>query len=188
MAFNSLNKLTYMKFKLLTSLLLVVLLNTTSFAQNFEKGDKALGFGIGFGTNYYGSQAIPPISVSFDLGIHEKISVGAIFGFGTNTYSYSSLYKWRYTHILFGARGNYHWGKHISALPEKLDLYAGAFLGFDVVKVDYDGYTGIDGEDYGGLILGGQVGARWYFSDKFAAFVEGGVGLSAARLGVTLRL
>lgn len=158
-------------------------------AQNFEKGNVDLGLGIGLGSPYsYGSVGIPPVFAQIDFGVHDKISVGANIGYTTSKYGIAS-YNWRYNYLMIGARGNYHWGKHIPSMPEKLDLYAGVNLGYYIVNVNYDGYTGVINDGVASSIYwGGHVGARWFFKENLAALAELGNGIAYIKVGLNFRL
>ncbi|MEO7177154.1 MAG: hypothetical protein ABI002_15315 [Saprospiraceae bacterium] len=158
-------------------------------AQNFDGHNIDLGVGIGLGSPYaYGTSVIPPIFAQIDFGIADKISVGGMVGYSTSKYGYTS-YNWRYSYILIGARGNYHWGKHLPKLPEKLDLYAGLNLGYYIVNVNYDGFGGtIDDGVNNSIFLGGQVGGRWFFKPNMAAFAEVGAGIAYLKIGIDFRL
>ncbi len=163
------------------------------FAQQntFSKGDKVINLGVGLGSSIYGSgysSGIPPLSGSFELGIKDNLfneqsslGVGGYLGFSTATwgdyYSYSS--------IIVGARGLLHY-----QLVDNLDTYAGVLLGYNISSYKYTGVgTSIGGgASAGGLIYAGFLGARYYFSPKFAAMAELGYGIAILNLGVSLKL
>jgi len=55
-----------------------VLLVSTSFAQA-KKGENVVTFGLGFGyPGAYGSSSMPPLFLSYDRAIQNRISVGGI--------------------------------------------------------------------------------------------------------------
>ncbi len=176
--------------KILNLFIFVSIFSAAANAQNFDGKNIDLGLGIGLGSAYtYGNSLIPPIFAQLDFGIADKISVGGTVGYASSKFGYTT-YNWRYTYILIGARANYHWGKHLSALPESLDLYAGLNLGYYIVNVNYDGYTGGGFSDGVGnsVFFGGQVGGRWFFKENLAAFAEVGAGIAYLKIGINFRL
>lgn len=167
----------------------MVSLSFFASAQNFDGNNIDVAAGIGLGSYYTtGTSLIPPIWAQADFGVADKISVGGMLGFTTSKYGVLS-YNWRYTYTLIGARGNYHWGKHLSSLPDKLDLYAGINLGYYILKVNYGDYAGSLKSDAGSsLFYGAQVGGRWFFKDNLAAIAELGYGIAYLRVGIDFRL
>ncbi|MFI3294141.1 MAG: outer membrane beta-barrel protein [Rikenellaceae bacterium] len=117
------------------------------------------------------------MSVSYEQGITENIGVGGIVGLGIDKESIG-VYDMTYTNILIGVRGNYHFN-----ISDSFDVYAGLILGYNAASASSDP----DGWDVsvGGMIFGGQVGTRYCFSDKWAAFAELGYGLGLFSLGAT---
>jgi len=175
--------------KFLFVALIVALISSTAFGQAYKKGDKMLnagvGFGFGFGT---GTSDLPPISLGLQfLSLQEKISLGAIVGYASSTdnWGVGSSYSWKYTYILVGGRGEYHFTD-----SKNLDGYVGVILGYNVVSVSTP--SGYSGSTYtaaaGGLFYGGVLGARYYFSPSFGIFGEVGYGISILTAGVTLKL
>ncbi|MBR4155785.1 MAG: hypothetical protein IKU01_03650 [Bacteroidales bacterium] len=106
----------------------------------------------------------PTIAVSADYGMwdhlinnNDAISLGAQAGL--------KFYE-NGIGILVAARGNFHY-----QFVNKLDTYAGISLGYA----------------YGGFGFGGQLGARYYFNNKFAGNIEFG-GFTGFALGVSMKL
>ncbi len=154
----------------------------TNLHAQYKKGDNLLNLGIGLGVYSYGGL---PIGASFEHGITKDISVGGFVDYLSwkNTYSNSS-YSWRF--IYFGVRGSYHFNELLKLDNDKIDLYGGAGLGYYTVSTSdklINGYIGYKGKVFVNLHAGG----RYYFSEKFAGFAELGYGVSAARVGVTLK-
>ncbi len=186
------------------SILLVfaMLLGTSMiFAQPFEKGNHAINLGIGFGnTGYLGAGYkgfIPSISGSYEYGIVEipmgaelkgVVGVGGYIGWATSRYEYTywNDLSYHYNSIYFGARGNYHF-----IFMDKLDTYAGIWLGYKVVNGKWKG-SGTVPSDWNATsssVAGGAyVGARWYFTDTFAAYAELGYLISVFNIGVTFKI
>jgi hypothetical protein len=161
--------------------------------STFNKGDKVLNVGIGFGTTlysgtYYKSQ-IPPISASLEFGVADNIlekgviGVGPYLGYSSYKYEYSG-WGWKYTNIIVGARGNFHY-----PLVNKLDTYTGLLLGYNISSSKEFGVG--SGYDYtassGGVVWSWFIGGRYYFSDNFAAMLELGYGVAYLNLGIALK-
>lgn len=149
-----------------------------AFAQ-FEKGDKILNLGLGGGGYGFYSGGVA-VGGSFEVGIHDFISVGAQADIRFYNYGYLYGPKDNYVALPIAARGSYHYGKHFLKINE-LDLYAGPALGFN-----------IDGNDYytnSAIVIGAFAGARYYFKPKFGVFVElaGGANMIPAKAGVSLK-
>jgi len=129
---------------------------------------------------------IPPISVSADIGIVDGIlkkaavGVGPYIGFSKNKWEYSG-YGWTYTDFIIGARGTFHY-----PLVDKLDTYAGILAGYDIASSKDIG-TPIGSPEGGHFVHSEFIGARYYFSDSFAAFAELGYGISWLTAGAALK-
>ena len=166
------------------SLMFLAAKNVNAQAE-IDKGNVLLNAGFGFGYYYAGGV---PIVLSAEFAINDAISIGPYLGITSYTEKYSG-YKWNYTFIDFGARGSYHFTKHLNLNTDKLDLYGMVSLGYRVSSYDYDG-PGIDYEDdYPSTVTAGLAGgARWYFSDRFSVNGELGFGLAPLYVGVTYKL
>ena len=180
-------------------ILLLFVIVVLSFAQlvaqesTFNKGDKVLNLGLGLGTSWYSGTyykaQVPPISASFEVGIVDNIlekgvlGVGGYLGYSSYKSDYGS-YGWKFKNIVIGARGNFHY-----PLIDKLDTYVGLMIGYNVVSdKGWGDYTGYDfGSSWGGIRTAEFVGARYYFSDNFAAMLELGYGVTYLNLGVSLK-
>jgi hypothetical protein len=160
----------------------------------FVKGDKALNIGIGLGSTlysgtYYKSQ-IPPISASLEFGVVDNViekgvvGVGPYIGYSSYKYEYSG-WGWKYTNIIIGARGNFHY-----PLVNKLDTYTGLLLGYNVASSKEFGDV-IPGWDYsysaGGIAWSWFIGGRYYFKETFAVMAELGYGIAYLNLGIALK-
>jgi hypothetical protein len=160
--------------------------------STFAKGDKVLNLGVGFGGRYTGSgmtTSVPPLSVSFEVGVKDgvlekgSIGIGGILAYSSHKWEYAG-WGWKYTSIIIGARGTFHY-----PLANKLDTYTGLLLGYDISTATEFGTSSGYAYDnsYGGLSYAWFVGARYYFSDAFAAFGELGVGITILNLGVAIK-
>jgi hypothetical protein len=162
--------------------------------STFSKGDKVLNLGIGFGSGLYSGTyyktSVPPISASFEVGVKDgvldkgSIGVGGYLAYSSHKWEYSG-WGWKYSNIFIAARGTFHY-----PLVNKLDTYTGLALGYNIAHSSEYGNS-IPGYDYnatsGGLLYAWFVGGRYYFSDKFAAMAELGVGIVYLNLGIALK-
>lgn len=166
-------------------------------SPTFNKGDKVLNLGIGFGSGLYTgggySSQMPALSASLEVGVVDNvidkgtIGVGGYIGYTSAKYDFSGpgyTYGWKYSNLVIAARGAFHY-----PLVEKLDTYAGLALGYDIVTAKETGNfpTGVSATG-SGVYLSGFVGARYYFSDKFAGLLELGSGIAYFNLGVAIKL
>lgn len=171
--------------KLLLGFLLIgaaFIFNTPAAYSQFENGDKLLNLGIGLNSYYSGGI---PLGASFEVGITDEISVGGSASFLSHTYFGND----KFTAIYIGGRGSYHVNKLLQLNNDKLDLYAGAALGYRSFSWSNDYYGGSLGGSYGsGIYFGGFIGGRYYFANNIGAFLELGAGGSSnANLGVTFK-
>src|SRR5690606_11200217 len=114
-------------------------------------GDKLFSIGLGVGgynDNYYsyngyangvyygyrGNTYGVPITASLEFFINDAISIGPYVGLTARNHSFA---------FDGGARGSYHFSKHIPLGTDKLDLYGAVLLGVSNVW-----YEGSNGEDY----------------------------------------
>lgn len=186
--------------KLLIASFLIIACSWTSFSQDFGKGSQAINLDLGFGnTEYWGGgySFFPSISASYEYGIVEipmgsdltgVVSVGGYFGWAASKYSYGYWddLSYHYNTVYFAARGNYHF-----VFMDKLDPYAGIWLGGKVVSGNWKG-NGNHPDDWtaasGGFAGGAYVGCRYYFSDNWAANAEVGYLISIFNIGITYKL
>ena len=123
--------------KLILLFVAIVFSLTQMLAQEstFVKGDKVLNLGIGFGGRYTGSgmtTSVPPLSASFEVGVKDgvlekgSIGVGGMLAYSSHKWEYSG-WGWKYTSIVIGARGSFHY-----PLVDKLDTYTGLLIGYDI--------------------------------------------------------
>ncbi|MDP4116996.1 MAG: outer membrane beta-barrel protein [Bacteroidota bacterium] len=175
--------------KLFSILFVVAIFAGISFGQGYQKGVNNLNIGIGFGdvVGGYGTQSLPPISVGLQFGIEDKISVGGILGYSSSSEEW--FYgKYKYTYIIIGARGEYHFLEP----SNNFDVYGGVTLGYNIVSSSWEanhGYSGYSATASGSdLFYGFHAGARYAFSPKFGAFAEVGYGLGIINIGVNFKL
>jgi hypothetical protein len=105
-----------------------------------------------------------PFGVNAEYAISENIGVGGtvmaqFWSYGWGTASWVTL----------AANANYHFIK----LPaDKLDLYAGAELGYGIYSFSYASGWDAGSTGSSGLSLAAVVGARYFFSPKIAVSVR----------------
>lgn len=184
--------------KFLSAVLLVSLFTLPAAAQNsYSKGQQDLHLGIGIGSTLYGSGyhgVIPPISVSYEKGIKDKIGVGGYLAYASSRYDYAGYdYSWRYSYTILGARAAYHFADHFFKNP-KLDTYGGIMLGFNIARAKFHSDDPLINEDLydapaaGGFTWSFYAGGRYQFSEKFGAFAELGYGIAYLQAGVRMKL
>jgi hypothetical protein len=179
----------------------VLFISVNGFTQVFEKGSQAINLDLGFGnTAYMGgyySGFLPSFSGSYEYGIVEipmgstltgVVSAGGYLGFSMSKYNGYTGWGDDYyltNDFLLAARGNYHFIFH-----DKLDTYAGIILGVDMQTSKWKGDGADPDVDYAETdpFVGAYVGARWYFSDKFAVNAELGYLISVLNIGVTFKI
>lgn len=162
------------------SMLFFAAQNVSAQAE-IDKGNVLLNGGFGFGYYYAGGI---PILFSAEFALNDAITIGPYLGF-TSYRSNWNFNRRNYTFIDFGARGAYHFSKHLNMNTDALDLYGGVTLGYRVAS-----FSGPDGHNpYPSVLTGGLfAGARYYFSDKFGAYGELGYGVAPLMLGLTFKL
>ncbi len=125
-----------------------------------------------------------PIGLSADYGITDNISLGAYAGYASTTEEFGGFGKWKYTYIIVGARGAYHF-----QLADKFDTYAGVLLGYNAASVTWDGSSAFSGisPTAGGLAWSGFLGGRYRFSESIGAFAELGYGIAIVQAGINFK-
>lgn len=172
--------------------LLAVLFTGTNFAQGYNQNGKALNIGAGIGlVGLEGDATLPPLSVGLQFGLTDKISVGGIVGYAGSSYKFgilSSSYEWKYSYIILGARGEYHFMEPAN----KLDAYAGLTLGYNIVSVTEPSNLPKYGISYSAsssaLLYGFHAGARYAISNSWGVFGELGYGIGYITAGAFFRL
>jgi hypothetical protein len=171
--------------KLFSSLFIVAVLafaSQNTMAQAYQQGDKLLNVGIGLGT--YGAGGLG-FGGSFEYGIHDAISVGALAGYsGRGNYLGSGV---RWSVLTIGARGSYHFNELLNLTDDKIDLYAGVGLGYRNISWDYNGVGLGNGYGTGGVIFLGHIGGKYYLQPNLALFAELGSGFGTLQAGVAFK-
>src|SRR6187551_329656 len=110
---------------------------------SFEQSAALLTFGLGFpnqAVSYSGLSGFPPLYVKYEHGfLRDEVGLGGYLstGFGSVDNHYAGTnYDNSFFAFSFGVLGYYHFNKLIPI--EKMDVYAGAGLGFRAVTYDGD--------------------------------------------------
>jgi hypothetical protein len=189
---------------ILTALVVSAMMVSFSFGQiAYKKGDQTLSATLGIGSLVYETNAtstVPPLTLAYDYGYNENISLGGLVSYTASKYEWNDSYlgneygyKWTWSYFVIAARGSYHYDLFHSS---NVDTYGGLILGYDIASSsseytgDWGGYYGGEpsAASSGGLIFGGYVGARYFFTPKFAAQAELGFGLAVLNIGVAYKL
>jgi len=162
----------------LTAIAVLGLLVSTGNAQ-YVKGCNLLGPRVGLGVNGSGIA----LGAGYEYGVTNEISVGGLFDY----YSWSE-YAWaKGTYIIIGPQGNYHFG-NLFKWDSKVDPFAGLVLAYESISWDLSnpyipGWTGSSG----GLVLGGQIGIRYFVSPNLALYGQLGFGITYLNIGVDFK-
>ena len=155
---------------------------STMNAQSFEKGTSVIQLGAAVGSDFG-----LPLGASYEYGVSDKIGVGVYAGYASKEFSVGYGGDYKVTYTLAGVRGNYHF-----YTEDKIDAYGGVLLGYNSASLKYTNgapnYPGYVAPSYGGAVFGGQVGARYYFTDSLAAFAELGYGIGYLNIGLAYKL
>jgi len=173
--------------KLFTAVILSFVLVSAAYSQTaFHKGDQIGQVGLGFGfEGMYGSADVPPITLGYQYGVDDKFSVGGILGYTSSSESYYD-WKWKYSYVLLGARGEFHFLER----ARNWDAYVGLTLGYAIVSTstpsDYHNGGYSEGNSY--AVYGFHLGAKYFVSPKVAIFGELGYGIGYLTVGAAFRL
>jgi outer membrane immunogenic protein len=161
--------------------LLIVLFTFATFSQGqspLPLKRTQLNFGVGL------SGWGVPVYAGFDYSVHKDITLGAEFSWRSYRENWKTNY---YNHRIIGISGNanYHFNS-VLQIPQNWDFYAGLNLGFFV----WSSPSSYPGDYRSGLGLGGQVGGRYYFTDRFGVNLEfgGGNAFYGGKFGITLKI
>lgn len=200
---------------LLSGLLaLLTFLPADVLAQSFDKGTTAINLGIGLGGTRYsylsayntGYSVSPTLNASFEHGVgylgDGVVGIGGFFGRRTVRYqdvsqsgSVGYAYDRRWTNTVIGARGSFHYNEWHG--NDKLDLYAGLMLGYNIGGYKDRSTTTVNGvttsyeensrNNYSFVTYSTYIGGRYFFTEMIGAYLELGWGVSAINLGGTLK-
>jgi hypothetical protein len=181
---------------LLATLFAFGFLSLNAQTSTFEKGDKVLNVGLGFGGSYYsgynsGIKRTPLFSASVDVGILDgildkgSIGVGGYIAYKGYKWESGYDYGWKSTNIVIGPRGTFHY-----PFIDKLDTYAGLLLAYHIVSEKQTGNWGSTHYKSSGseVYFSGFIGARYYLTDSFGVMLELGSGnLGIGNIGIAFK-
>ena len=185
-----------MKYLNIPLFLALILGGITLQAQSFREGQVTISPSIMVGTiGFYGGGTGLPLAVSGEYGITEYIGVGPFLGYAGYNYN-SGSFKYKWTFFTFGARGDFHFWSLLEDATEsdlgadKIDVYAGALLGFRTASYSSNDGVTVGGTSFGsGGTFGLAIGGRYYVSDKVAVFAEAGrILFGSLNIGATIRI
>ena len=142
-------------------ILLFVLGLSTTFM--YGQANKGLNFGVGFSNNGI------PVYLTYDIPVHADIAIAPMVMFDLDGFD----------GLTVGAKGDYYFDRLLT-LPDAFDVYAGLNLGF---RLDFN-----NNKNHG-LHGGIEIGARWFWSEKWGLNLEigGGIGYGG-RFGLTYKM
>lgn len=172
--------------KWLMSIFMVAMMMATKSSRAQEvKGTTYINVGIGVGTFGFTGTGGVPLVASVEHGVTDKISAGIYGGmikrkFGTDV---------KYSYLVFGAKGAYHFNEELNITDSKIDVYGGAALYYRSYKIKYkDADPQYNAKSTGGDIgVGFFAGGRYFFAKNAGAFAEVGYGISPLQLGITFK-
>lgn len=140
-----------------------------SAQQSLGEGNLQLNGGFPFVATSFNTSVLP-LYVGADYGVHQDVTVGGQFNLLAGTVTAWSI----------GANANYHFNR-VLELPNQWDLYAGASLMYTKVL------------SFGGIGFGPQIGARYFFNDKWGVNLQFGgdyraLSAGGGQIGVTYKL
>lgn len=175
-----------MKKAIITTALLMAIASTGFSQKAFDDDTRLVSLGVGFGTPYWAAYLKPALPVNPTLHIEQSIGDGFSIG-GTLMYSsrkWSDASDLRFNAIYLGGRAAYHF-----PLPqaEKVDLYAGAGLGYAIVYYSSKS-AGASAAGTSGVGYNLFGGGRYYVAKKAAVYAELGYGsFSILNVGITIK-
>lgn len=164
---------------------------------SFDRSSNLLSFGYGVPNRVAGHYdywwdddrfGFGPTYIKYEHGIIDEIGIG-IYGalaFAQHKHGPGKRWKDNTLGLSFGAMGFYHFNKLIPV--SKLDVYAGAGLGFRHIVYNFDENDNRGNQSDFDVLPVFKVGARYYFTKLFGVYAEGGYdGMSDVNFGITLR-
>jgi hypothetical protein len=147
--------------------------------KTVSNSSNQLNLGVGF------SGWGVPFYIGLDHYVGQDVTIGGEFSYRGYRENWDHNY---YNRNIMGFSGNvnYHFNRVLD-IPRNWDFYAGLNLGFYVWS---DGPVGYNGDHSSGLGLGGQIGGRYYLSNKVGLNLEfgGGNAFSGGKFGITIRI
>jgi hypothetical protein len=166
------------KITLLFVLVAVMCLLVSTGNAQYQKDKSYLGPRLGIGV--YGSGI--SFGAGYEYGVTNEISVGGLVDY----YTYDWGYGFKYTYIIIGAQGNYHFGE-ILKWDKKLDPFAGLVIGYESVSWSGTEYYGWSAAYGSGIIIGGQAGIRYFMTPNLALYGQVGFGITYLKVGIDFK-
>ena len=138
----------------------------------FDKSTSIVSFGLGVPAVYTGSyyRQSPTLYGKFEHGfLRDEVGLGGYVSAGWGSYKFAGSPRYNYSAFSLAVLGYYHFNKMIPI--EKMDVYAGAGLGFRRHGWNDDN---IYNDDVSGVIFVVKVGIRYYVVKNFAVYAESG--------------
>lgn len=164
--------------KVILTLALLAGVSAVKAQGTLGKGNTQLNLGLGF------SGWGVPVIAGLDFGLSNNFTMGIEGSYRSYNYGYvGSDYK--FSVIGIGVNANYHFNELLN-LPEKLDIYGGATLGYFIFSKP----SGYGGSSLSTIGLGGQAGLRYFFTNTVGVQIEfgGGSATSGGKIGATIKL
>lgn len=168
---------------------LLLVLGKAAYSQAYYQGVKLVSARIGLlSTLAKGAEksAVLPYVGVLEYGVSEELSVG-LFGGYSQTSSERDGLKYIYDYTFFGANAAYHF-----ETIEKLDVYAGLSLGYNIGKGRVElpaNYMGgpVTANKQGGILFGGFAGVRYYPIENLGIGLEVGSSIAYLQSGITIK-
>jgi hypothetical protein len=156
---------------------------STGNAQ-YDKGKSYIGPRIGIGV--YGNSIA--LGAGYEYGATKEISAGALLDYYQWCYDPFAGYGGKYTYIIIGAQGNYHFGK-LFKWDSRIDPFAGLILAYENISWRWTGQAWGSpwSPSASGIALGGQIGIRYFLSPKVALYGQIGFGVTYLKAGVDFK-
>lgn len=138
----------------------------------FDQSTSLVSFGLGIPSIYTGSyyNQSPVFYGKYEHGfLRDEVGLGGYLSAGFGNYKLPNQPRYKYSSFSFAVLGYYHFNKLIPV--EKMDVYAGAGLGFSRHSWnDNNPYN----DDDNSVIFVVKVGIRYYVVNNFAVYAESG--------------
>jgi hypothetical protein len=153
----------------------------------FDQATSLVSFGLGVPSIYTGSyyRQSPTIYGKYEHGfLRDEVGLGGYLAAGFGSYKFQgSGERYKYSSFSFAVLGYYHFNKLIPI--EKMDVYAGAGLGFSRHAWNDDN---LYNDDDNSVLFVVKVGIRYYVVKNFAVYAESGWDdMSSVNFGGTFR-
>lgn len=153
---------------------------------SFDQSTSLVSFGLGIPSIYTGRyyNQSPIFYGKYEHGfLRDEVGLGGYISAGFGSYKFANSPRYKYSSLSFAVLGYYHFNKLIPI--EKMDVYAGAGLGFSRHAWNDDN---IYNDDDNSVIVVVKVGIRYYVINNFAVYAESGWDdMSSVNFGGTFR-